>query len=237
MQQLLFLSLSDFKLVFRDPSLRTFLFLPVLIFIVILVALPALINSFPVVEDYTLYVLMAAVTQTSQMFGFIYGMVFIEEKETQVAKMYGVVPVERKSFILSRLVLPSIFSIFVCWLLFLLQPFVEISLFAGFVLSVLMGLIGLAYPLAVSMLSSNKMMGMTMIKIMNLVLIIPLVGFFTPKAFAHIAFGIIPSHWLFHGMEAEVIGGNFGLMVLIGFILTFALIVMLIRRFVRTHYA
>ena len=93
MQRLILLSITDFKLIFRDPSLRIFLAMPLLIFAIVLLAVPELVEAFAGFEEYIPLILMGATMQTSTMFGFIYSFVLIDEKDIGVAKVYGVLPV------------------------------------------------------------------------------------------------------------------------------------------------
>lgn len=121
MRQLIFLSLTDFKLIFRDPSLRIFLVMPLLILAVVIVALPMLIDSYNGVEEYVPIVLMGATMQTSTMFGFIYSMVLINEKDIQVAKVYGILPISKTGFVASRLLIPFTISTLITFIMLVEQ--------------------------------------------------------------------------------------------------------------------
>ena len=137
MKKLIQVSISDFKLVFRNPSLRVFLVIPLAAVLIVNVLLPYLAGKYEGVIEYIPYVLMAAALQTSTMFGFIYCMVFIEEKETQVAKVYGVVPVSKPGFALFRLIIPFFLSTMVTWLILSVQPFYSYSPVSSLIISFL----------------------------------------------------------------------------------------------------
>ena len=49
---------------------------------------------------------MATTMQGSLIFGFIYSMVLIDEKDTNVAKVYGILPVSKFWFVIFRLIAP-----------------------------------------------------------------------------------------------------------------------------------
>ena len=216
MKHLLKVSISDFKLIFRDPSLRVFLALPLLAYVVILALLPWLVEKYDFIEPYVPLVLMATVTQVSQMFGFIYGMVFIEEKETQVAKVYGVLlPVSKIWFVIFRMMIPFFITVAFTCLLLLLQPFFDLPFHLSLLLSFVIGLMSWIYPFSISILSTNKLMGMTWIKVFNVIIVIPLAAFFVPDAFAPL-FGILPTHWIFQGLNDLIIGQAFWLNLLVG---------------------
>ena len=75
---------NDFKVVYREPSLRIFLVLPFLIIWGVYSLLPYLCQTYEVICPYISYILMATMVQSSTMFGFIYCMVFIDEKDTWI---------------------------------------------------------------------------------------------------------------------------------------------------------
>ncbi|MEM1138161.1 MAG: hypothetical protein AAGI07_20200 [Bacteroidota bacterium] len=235
MKQLIRLTVSDFKLIFRDPSLRIFLVMPVLIFLVVDLLVPYLIKQYEVVNEYVPYVLMSSVTQVSQMFGFIYGMVLIDEKDTQVAKIYGVLPISKKGYVLIRLIIPIFLSIGITWLLLITLPFYQLSLVDTLVLSTAIGLITAVYPLIVSILSKNKMEGMTWIKIINLLMIIPVVSYFLPENFS-LFFGVFPSYWIFEALNQIIVEKAFIGFLVLGTIYLIVLLFITIRKFSKMHF-
>jgi len=116
---------NDFKVVYREPSLRLFFIIPFLLILVVKVFLPALCENYPVVSDYIPYILMGASIQTSTMFGFIYSMVFIDEKDTQVARVYGILPVSKPLHLIVRLSIPFGVATLFTWMILQFQPFYE----------------------------------------------------------------------------------------------------------------
>ena len=236
MNQLIKTSVSDFKLVFRDPSLRIFLAIPFLALAVVNWLLPYLVTNYQGVETYVPFVLMAAALQMSTMFGFIYCMVLIEEKDTEVSKVYGILPVSKTGFISFRLLIPFLLSTIFTWIILESQPFYEIPVLSSFFVSVLAGLIAPLFALVVTVLSKNKMAGMTWYKLFNLLVVIPLVAFFAPSGFSGL-FGAIPTHWIFQSINDLINGQQFILNILIGFVLTIGLLIFLVKRFANNHFA
>jgi fluoroquinolone transport system permease protein len=234
MRQLILLSITDFKLIFRDPSLRIFLAMPLLIFILVLVALPLLVDSYAGVAKYVPIVLMGATVQTSTMFGFIYSMVLVHEKDIQVAKVYGVLPVSKIGFVASRLLIPFIISTVTTFFLLVVQPFYSFSLLPMVLLAILCGLLAPLLTLLVSIFSKNKMEGMTWFKLVNFLISVPLAAFFTSKYAAF--FGIIPSHWAFQTLDKMILGEDYFLPVFIGIAFISTLLILMGKRFARVHF-
>lgn len=234
MNQLIKVAVTDFKLIFRDPSLRIFLVLPGLILLVVLLALPALVESYPVVEEYVPLVLMGAMTQAPTMFGFIYCMVFIDEKDTQVSKMYGVIPVSKSGFVVYRLLFPYVFGSMVTALMLAVQPFYPLPFSDILMLSFVTGLTCPLMALGVAVLSKNKMEGMTWYKIINLLVTLPLAAFLIPQYTE--AFGILPTYWMFKGLNELILANTTALYNSVGAVFSCGLIVVLIRRHIIVQF-
>ncbi len=235
MNLLLKLSGNDFKLIFRDASLRFFLALPLLIFLVINYFVPYLITEFPVVKDYLPYIFIAATIQIVQMFGFIYAMVFIDEKDTQVAKVYGILPVNKSGFTFGRLAIPIAISILVTYLLLVLQPFYSFSFEQKLGATFLIAILSVAYPLMIAILSTNKMEGMTWVKGLNIIVILPLATYFVPTTYSYF-FAIFPTYWLFEFIK-EMIEGSFSVIHFVISALYLGLVVFFsMSFFVKRHF-
>ena len=209
--------------------------MPLLIIAIVLLAVPALIEEYPIVQDYVSYVLMGASLQTSTMFGFIYSMVLIHEKDIQVAKVYGILPVSKKGFIATRQVIPFVLSALVTFLLLQVQPFYIFRLEDIILFSLLCGLFAPLLTLSVTLFSKNKMIGMTWFKLMNLLVSVPLVGFFIPCCAW--AFAIIPTYWVFETLNRMVLGEMILIPVTIGFVASIGLLYFLIWRFSKSHFS
>jgi fluoroquinolone transport system permease protein len=234
MKKLILLSITDFKLIFRDPSLRVFLVMPLLIYALVLFLVPKLAEAYPGFEAYIPVVLMGATMQTSTMFGFIYSMVLIHEKELEVAKVYGILPVSKTAFVTARLLIPFGISALFTFVLLLIQGFFIFDILSMVLLAILCGLFAPLLTLVVCILSKNKMEGMTWFKLVNLLVSIPLAAYFIP-AYTYF-FGIIPTHWAFQVLDKMVLGQSIVLPLLLGFSYALILLFILIKRFAKVHF-
>lgn len=235
MQQILKISIADFWLIFRDASLKTFLFLPLLIFFIILWALPELIKAFPIVADYKKYILIVSTIQLTQMFGFIYGMMLVDEKETGVAKVYGILPVNKIGFIIGRFFMPIIITILLTFLLLLVQPFYNLASFPCLIFSILSGLLVPVYAIGVSLLSKNRIEGLVWVKVMNLIIVLPIVAFFVPKNISYF-FSVFPTYWLYLGLDQMIFNQYFMINWAAGFLYLLILLTLFSLQFTKKHY-
>jgi len=178
-----------------------------------------------VIDPYIPYVLMGATTQAPTMFGFIYCMVFIEEKDTQVARIYGVAPISRWSFTILRLTLPLLIASLFTLITLLWQPFFQLGLTKSLLISLLTGLLAPILALTISALSKNKMEGMTWYKILNTIVTVPIVSYFVPKM--GYLFGILPTYWAFEAFNEIMVSGlNISFLIATAYLLLLLLFVL-----------
>ena len=235
MKQLAKLAISDFKIMFRDPSLRIFLFLPLLIFMMINYFIPFLIEKFSIVNDYVIYIIIVATIENVQMFGFIYSMVLIDEKETEVAKIYGILPVSKAWFIVSRLVIPMLITSVLTWLILMVQPFYHVTAIPVLAFSILAGCIVPVYVIGIVNMCKNRMEGMVWIKVFNLLVLIPIAAFFIPEPMQHL-FSIFPTHWAFQGMYNIIMANTYIWQIIVGMIYLIGILIILAKRFSVKHF-
>jgi fluoroquinolone transport system permease protein len=235
MKKILRLAIVDFKLIFRDPSLRTFLFFPIILIGLIIWALPALVIKFDFLTPYLPVFLVVTVIESTQMFCFISSMVLIDEKESDVAVVYGVIPFSKWQFIVSRFLIPYFFTALLNFILLIIQPFYSIGFCSNLAISLLTALIVPIYALSINTIVKNRMQGMVYIKAFNMLVLIPIAAFFVPEKFRHL-FGILPTHWVFQSVEYAAKGISVVTMSTIGFVY-FAIILLLVsRQFIRKYF-
>ncbi len=235
MKKIIKLAVIDFKLIFRDPSLRVFLVLPVIIFALVVWAMPALVERYEFLVPYLPLIMVVAVIENTQMFSFIISMVLIDEKETEVAKTYAVVPLSKAEYIISRFLIPYFFTVLLNVILFLVQPFFSIPLATNLAISLLAALVILPYALGINTVVKNRMQGMVYIKAFNMLVLIPVAAFFVPDKIKHV-FGIFPTHWIFQSIDNVCLGLPAVLYTAIGFLFLAVLIVWISRQFARKHF-
>lgn len=235
MKKIIKLALIDFKLIFRDPSLRAFLFFPLILISLIIWVLPFLVEKYNFLIPYLPVFMAIAVIENTQMFSFINSMVLIDEKESEVAKVYGIVPFTKFQYIVSRFMIPYFFTVGLNVILFFVQPFYTISLGVNLIISFLTALIVPVYVLGISAIVKNRMQGMVYIKAFNMLVLIPIAAFFVPEKIKHI-FGILPTHWVFQSIDNLSKDLPVGIVSTIGFLFLGILLWLVSRLFIKKHF-
>jgi len=235
MKKVLKLAITDFKLIFRDPSLRAFLFLPLILIILIVWVLPSLVEEYDFLIPFLPVFIIVAAIENTQMFSFICSMILIDEKETDVAKVYSIVPLTKFQYIISRFLIPYSFTVALNIILFLVQPFYAIGLGDNLVISFLTALIVPLYVLSINAMVKNRMQGMVYIKAFNMIVLIPIVAFFVPEKIKHV-FGVLPTHWIFQSIDNLTNQLSIIRLSTIGFSFLGVLLWMASKQFIRKHF-
>ena len=235
MRKLIKVAINDFRLVFRDNSLKIFIFLPLLILLVVKYAVPYVAEIYEVLRNYIPVILMLAAMQGSIAFGFIYSMVLVDEKDTQVAKVYGILPVSKFWFTAFRLIPPFLLATLAAFALLLVEPFYGLPPVSNLVYSALTGTVAPLMTLFIAVVAKNKIEAMTWQKLFNIPLFLPVLAFFVPASFSFV-FAIFPTFWAYQGFNFLIEGGNFWLYMLIGFAHSILLLALMIKRFTRSHF-
>jgi fluoroquinolone transport system permease protein len=235
MKKLIKVTINDFRLVFRDISLRFFFIFPILNLFVVRYGLPFVVGHFVGLENYVVIVMMFMANQGALIFGFIYSLVLIDEKDTNVAKVYGVLPVSKFWFVLFRIIPAFLFASISTILLLFAQTYYPLSFTIVVIYSGLVGLIAPMMALFVAIMSKNKLEGMTWQKLFNLPVALPVLAFFVPVSFSAL-FGILPTYWAYQGFYNLINGAGFSFQFIIGYGFNLLIVVVMAKRFSRTHF-
>lgn len=235
MNMIIKLAISDFKIIFRDPSLKAFLFLPIVLFAVFLWFLPLMAEKYEFLIPYLPIFIVVGVIENTQAFCFINSMVLLDEKETGVAKTYGIVPISKFVYIFSRFLIPFIITVCLNIIFLEFQPFYEVNFIANIIISIVSGLIVPVYALSINSIATNRMQGMIYVKAFNMLVLIPIAAFFVPEKIKYL-FGVLPTHWIFQSINNISNGEIIGYTASIGFVYLIILGFFISKKFSQKHF-
>ena len=232
MNRLLVLSVNDFRMVFRDPMLRIFLFLPLLIVAVVVWGLPMVFSAYPAVQAYDYVILMWAGMQASTMFGFINGFVFLEEKDEQVFAALRVMPVAADTLLSVRMLLGVSITFAVNVAIFSLNAWLPMSGTQIALTSFQYALLAPVLTLALATFAQNKVEGLAQFKVYNFVAMLPVLIYFLPFRALH-GLAVLPTYWTFRSVEAVQAGSHFLLFAgagLLGYLVVLGVLIRIFER-------
>lgn len=235
MKTLIKAAVNDFRLVFRDNSLKIFLALPIFNLLAIRYGLPYVAGIYEFLRDYIHIILMFAAMQGAVAFGFIYSMVLVDEKDTNVAKVYGILPISKFWFVVFRLIPPFLLASLATFLLLLFQTFYDLPLISNLVFSALTGLVAPLMIIFIAIVAKNKIEAMTWQKLFNIPLYLPILAFFVPTIISFVL-AIFPTFWAYQGFNSLIEGRNFWIYILIGFAHSLLLLAWFVKKFNTIHF-
>ncbi len=235
MKKLIRVAVNDLRLVFRDNTLKIFIALPLLTPVVMRYGVPYAARYYEALQDHIAVIMMLATMQGSIAFGFIYSMVLVDEKDTNVAKVYGIVPVSKFWFTAFRLVPPFLLATLATFLLLLVEPFYGLPVLPNLAYSALAGLVAPIMTLFVAAIATNKIEAMTWQKLANIPLFLPILAFFVPASLSAL-FAVFPTYWTYQGFDALIEGTPSWTFLLAGFIYSTALVALMIKLFKDRHF-
>lgn len=229
MKLLLTLSKNDFRNTFRDPMFRSLLFFPIISFAIIYWGVPAIEGIYPPLAPYKPVILMWACLQSATMFGFIYGFLFLEEKEDGIWQAVRLLPISGLQLAFSRMLIGLVISFIVNFVLIYFGGMVQLPLFIALLLSALYSLTTVLIALWLGAMGRNKIEGIAQMKVLNIALILPGIIYILPYKALH-ATAIVPTYWLFRSTEAAIFHtGNMGWFFAVG-LLSQVLAIFLLNR-------
>lgn len=209
MLRILRLIQNDIRHIVRDRMLKFFLFMPILIILAVTYGVPPIVDLYPFIAEYQLYIMMSAGLQTAIMFGFVYSFLILEEKDEKVLQAIRILPISTFSFVLIRMLFATVLSFVGAFVTIYFCGLAYPGLLNTFLLSVLYGLSAPAMALIVATFANNKVEGMAWFKGVNLVVILPILPFFLP--ITKYLFMWVPTYWTYHFYEVSMEEGKVGL--------------------------
>lgn len=208
MQRFYHFARQEFRHIARDQMLLVFLFAPLILYAFVRWAVPALEQAFPPIVDYYPYISMFGAMQTSILMGFISAFILLEEKDEQVIQALRILPLRAATFLLYRLTGATILATGGAWLIIRWGGLVHVGGWEALLLAFQFGLLAPLISLVVSTFARNKIEGVAYFKILDLVILAPILTFFFPGWMTRVL-ALVPVYWSFHAYDAAIKGAYF----------------------------
>lgn len=191
---------GGFSLIRRDPLLVLLLGVPWLAGALLGLGIPALA---PLVQsalhvDITPYyrlVDMLLLMLTPAIAGMLPGFLMLDERDEGVGDYYAVTPLGGAGYYASRLSLPVAYSIVITPILMALFSLSGPALWRVLCIALVGGVFASANALLLMAFAGNKVEGLAVAKILNIVMLPIFIPFFTGSPWAMVA-GVFPAYWL-----------------------------------------
>ncbi|QGH35009.1 ABC transporter permease [Gracilibacillus salitolerans] len=234
MKKMLLLSIGDMKNIQREPLLLFSLFGIFLLIAVIRFALPELHNtllsytSFPLQPHFRIIVSLALL-MAPFMIGILYGFIILDERDEGVLLFYAVTPVTKTGYLFARILAPIIVTFLMSFAVVLLQGIVMWDFFTFLPIAVLFALQSPIVTMLLASLASNKVEGLALTKVVNLMLLAPLLHYLINHPLINITM-LFPVYWPVK-VFLESDSGSYWWNLFAGFLITLIWLVFLERLF------
>jgi len=191
---------NDLRNTRRDPTLILLFWVPVLILIVVRFGMPQLITYVPQIGEYQLHIISVFAAMNAIFPGFILSFMLLDEKDAHLLPIIKVTPVSLSGFLAVRLLFMVMLGFTFSFILLLFNGIYTFSLFQAIAIAFLCALNSPILILLISTIARNKIEGMTLLKVANLVLIIPALTYFIHSPFEYLL-GVFPAFWVYQAVD------------------------------------
>lgn len=224
------LMFADSRLLRRDPLLGWVLLLPLGLALLFRALIPRVGEALHASHgfDLTPYhpLIMGGYLMTAPgMVGMVIGFLLLDERDARTLMALRVTPLSMRRYLLYRVTLPLIAGTASTLIGY---PLAGISALPARALWAIAAVAGLSAPVQALVLATaapNKVAGFAVVKLLNVINLLPIVAFFLPLPLQYVA-GVLPSYWPMRAVWSAAAGDEYDGYVLCGAIIAAAAIVM-----------
>lgn len=202
------LLINDLKQISRDKTLAYFSLIPLLLFLLIKLGLPNIINHIPQIKDYVIYYIIFSAIQGAIMFGFVNSFIILDEKDEKIIQAIKVLPISSNFYWIYRSLFGFIISYLAAFAILYFNGVIAFSFTISILYCILYALVTPLLTLCIGTFAKNKIEGMAWFKGLDLLLLLPILTFFLPKI-SHYFFYWHPLFWTYQGIINSNLFHNF----------------------------
>jgi len=190
------------RIVFRDKTLIIMFFLPIILIIICRLLVPFISNYISGLNEHYWIILASFCILSGSTPAFLTAFLMLDEKDENLIPVLNITPLPYSkllSYRVSFLMLTSfIFSI----IFLLLNGLASYSFLRIISTSLLVSFVPAILIMLIIPFAKNKIEGVTLFKGVNVLLFIPIIGFFVAPAWKAII-GIIPFYWIYDMLQTN----------------------------------
>jgi fluoroquinolone transport system permease protein len=192
------LAAADSQILWRDPLLGWVLLLPLGVALMIRVLVPpiadALADNGVGLEPYYPLIMSGYLMTAPGIVGMVVGFMLLDERDARTLSALRVTPLSIRSYLGYRLTGPLIVGTFTTLVAYPLAGLAPTPLSILFPIAVIGGLSAPTLALVLAIAAPNKVAGFAVVKVLNLVNLLPLIAYFVPMP-AQLVAGVLPAFW------------------------------------------
>ncbi|MDP5273270.1 hypothetical protein [Chengkuizengella axinellae] len=199
MRTVLSLFIRDMKNIFRDPILLVSIFLPICLAILGRIFFPILEQNLFVMYAFNLskhydFMMSILLLLTPLLIGMLMGFMILEERDEGIILFMSVTPLKKSGYFIYRFGLPVLISVWISFFVLYITNIVPINIMKQLPVIVLLALEAPLIALCMGVLAGNKVEGLSVSKVLNIMLLAPFAGYFLESKIQLLA-GVLPPYW------------------------------------------
>lgn len=210
------LLLLDLRSLTRDSFLVYIPFLPLLLALFLRFGIPVLENTLQInVTAYSPLLMSGYLFLVPTLVGVIVGFLFLDEKDEHTLDVLQVTPLPIRYYLIYRLGISLFFGVILTLLSYPLANLLPISVPDLLILTLWSAFNAPFMALLLVVFASNKAAGLALLKLMNIVMLLPMISYFLTDHWHYIS-GLLPTFWLLKSFWLAAGGENYVLFLSIG---------------------
>lgn len=229
--------INDLKNIRREYMLIYLMLIPLMLIAILRFSLPPLTEwtivsfGFSLADYYPLILSFFVVIEMPFIFGIIYGLLLLDEKDENIFTVLRVTPISLNYYLRYRFSVIVLFSVvFTSFGLPLTAALSPMSVLAILGVALVGGLGGVMLTFIMIAFANNKLEGLALMKAFGIMTLAPMGGYFIDSSW-HILLGIFPFYWPAKGFWLFSQGQSGWLYIFIGLGYISLLLLLLNRRF------
>jgi fluoroquinolone transport system permease protein len=230
------LTLADVRNVNRDSLLRLMLLYPWLLAGLLRWVIPFLAEGFADRFDarpyYGMLTSFFGTMLMPQLFGYVIGFMLLDERDDGTLTALRVTPLSLERYLLYKLVTPVVVSVVAVYIFIPVVDLVTVPYAPLLPIALVAAVEAPIFALLLASLAGNKVQGLAVMKGLSLVLVTPILAYFTPAPWQWL-FGLVPTFWPVKAFWQALAGEPWWPTVLIGLVIHAVVLWLLLRHFQR----
>jgi fluoroquinolone transport system permease protein len=211
---------ADSRLLWRDPLLAWVLLLPLGLAVLFRTLIPrigeALFAAFRF--DLAAYhpLIMGGYLMTAPgIVGMVVGFLLLDERDARTLSALRVTPLSMRRYLAYRVTLPLVAGTATTLVGYPVTGMTHLPLMTLLPIAAVAALSAPSLALVLATAAPNKVAGFAVVKLLNVINLLPIVAFFVPPPLQYVA-GVLPAFWPMRALWSAACGGPFVTYLLVG---------------------
>lgn len=206
----------DLRSLARDGFLIYIPFAPIFLALFLRFGVPALENILQIdLTTYSPLLMSGYLFLVPTLVGVLVGFLLLDEKDEQILSALQVTPLPMMYYLIYRISIAIFLGLLLTSLCYPLANLSPISIADLLILTFLSALNAPFMALLLVVFAQNKVAGLALLKIINIIMLLPMISYFVVDHWHSIA-GLLPTFWLLKSFWLATDGENYLLFLVIG---------------------